>query len=90
MSEWFFIRQKHGKILDSLKKNRRIIVAWEIDETTSSLPSEVTLPVEIFHGIFTSRDLDRSICNFLSSKFGHSVSSWQVSFRNEEKNEKRI
>lgn len=86
MSEWFFIKQKEGKMIDSLKRNKKITVVWETDETESDLPSEVTLPAEIFHEVITSKDLNYNICNFLSNKFGHLVSSWRVSWRDEEKN----
>ena len=88
MSEWFFIRQKEGKMMESLKENRRIEVIWETDNPDAVLPSEVKLPKEVFEGVNKSADLDHSICDFLHKEFGCSVSSWKVPYAPEDYNEK--
>ena len=87
MSEWFFIRQKEGKMMELLKENRKIEVIWETDNPDAELPSEVKLPKEVFEGVNKSSDLNYSVCNFLSSKFGYLVSSWKIPYTPEDYNE---
>ena len=83
MSEWFFIRQKEGKMIQSLRDSRKITVDWAKDNSSRDLPSEVILPEEIFEGVFTARDLNYNVSNYLANKFGHSVSSWRVVWKKE-------
>mgnify|MGYP003641142904 FL=1 len=87
MSEWFFIRQKEGKFIQSLRDSKKITVEWKPDNISCDLPSEVHLPEEIFDGVFTARDLNYNFSNYLASKFGHDVSSWQVVWEKEKANE---
>ena len=87
MSEWFFIRQKEGRMIQSLRDSKKITVEWEPDNIPCNLPSEVTLPEEIFNGVFTARDLNYNVSNYLASKFGHGVSSWRVIWEKEKANE---
>ena len=79
MSEWFFIKQKQNRVIESLQEHRVIYVKWNTDELSVDLPKTVYLPVEILVEIHSVRDLDRKICNYLSDKFGYTVSDWQVS-----------
>ena len=88
MSEWFFIRQKEGKMMEFLRENRKILVTWEVGALGVTLPTEVKLPKEVFEGVNKSADLDHSICDFLHKEFGCSVSSWKVPYAPEDYNEK--
>lgn len=78
MSEWFFIRQKEGKMIQTLKEERKIKVKWELEDPLKDLPSEVVLPPEIFHEVLTTQHLQHVVLNFLSNKFGCTVSSWKI------------
>lgn len=83
MSEWFFIRQKEGRMIQSLRDSRKITVDWAKDNSSHNLPSEVFLPEEIFEGVFTARDLNYNVSKYLANKFGCNISSWRVVWKKE-------